>query len=684
MTDGRDGRIVTFYSYKGGTGRTMALANTAWILAANGKRVLVVDWDLEAPGLHRFFHPFLIPGMLDATTGVIDMITDYAWAATEQQQTSGSWHLPYARIRPHAVSLNWEFPAGGTLDFVQAGQRRREYSTLVGTFDWDNFYERLGGGLFLDAVRQDMKRHYDYVLLDSRTGLSDTADICTVHLPDVLVDCFTLSDQSMEGAAAVAREISERYGDRGIRILPVPMRIDDGEKERADVGRALARLKFEGHPKGLTASGLTSYWASVEIPYHPYYAYEEILATFGDQPGLANSLLSAFERLTAVISDGEVTALPPIEESSRLRMRDRFVRRRPVQPGHLWLAHVPVDRMWADWTESLLIGAGFPVLSCPAGAAPPDGYGDRTLVLLSPGYVRSPSGRAQWEALNTPEHTGARRPLVPIRIVDGPLPVPLPGSEPVDLVRLDEGVAAAVLLRALDGPDLPGPGAVPGCRFPGTVPVVQNAPVRNLFFTGRYMIMERLRDRLVGMTTPLVVRGPAAVGKSQIALEYMHRFLADYDLVWWVPAGEAEQVAASLAELADRIEVRTASDTASAARQALDALNRGMPYARWLLVYDDAGDPTRQLMPYSSEAGHVLVTSRNPAWARLATGLDVDVFCREESVEHLLCRVRDLTPEDAHRVADAVGNLPQAVDQAGIWLNKTGLPVDAYLELLSD
>lgn len=50
MSAGRDGRIVTFYSYKGGTGRTMALANTAWILAANGKRVLAVDWDLEAPG----------------------------------------------------------------------------------------------------------------------------------------------------------------------------------------------------------------------------------------------------------------------------------------------------------------------------------------------------------------------------------------------------------------------------------------------------------------------------------------------------------------------------------------------------------------------------------------------------------------------------------------------------------
>ena len=59
MNNDRDGQVVTFYSYKGGTGRTMALANVAWILAANGQRVLVVDWDLESPGLHRFFHPFL-------------------------------------------------------------------------------------------------------------------------------------------------------------------------------------------------------------------------------------------------------------------------------------------------------------------------------------------------------------------------------------------------------------------------------------------------------------------------------------------------------------------------------------------------------------------------------------------------------------------------------------------------
>src|ERR1700751_572634 len=83
--DGRreDGKVVTFYSFKGGTGRTMALANVAWILASNGMKVLVVDWDLDSPALHRYFHPFLDPAKVASTQGIIELITDYAWEATQ-------------------------------------------------------------------------------------------------------------------------------------------------------------------------------------------------------------------------------------------------------------------------------------------------------------------------------------------------------------------------------------------------------------------------------------------------------------------------------------------------------------------------------------------------------------------------------------------------------------------------
>ncbi|GAA2455721.1 MULTISPECIES: FxSxx-COOH system tetratricopeptide repeat protein [Streptomyces] len=702
MTASRDGRIVTFYSYKGGTGRTMALANTAWILAANGKRVLAVDWDLEAPGLHRFFHPFLDPSTLGATTGVIDLITEYAWAATSPVQRPDDWHRDYARIQPHAVSLTpealgWEFPDGGTLDFVSAGKQNREYSATVSTFDWDNFYDRLGGGHFFDALRDDMKANYDYVLIDSRTGLSDIADICTVHLPDALVDCFTLSDQSMDGAAAVARQIDERYGGRGIRIFPVPMRIDEGEKEKADAGRALARLKFDGFPTGLTGEELASYWGAVEIPYRPYYAYEETLATFGDDAGIANSLLSAFERLTAVVTDGDVTAMPAVNEEVRLRIRDAFTRRRPALPADLFLSYVAENRMWADWIESVLTRAGFRVVPRDVSADPATSGGDtlhaaenaaRTVVLLSSAYLKSARAVEVWERAAAEDPGGGRRHLLPVRVGDVRLTTPYIDRNPVDLFRLDEVHATAALLRALDRPVKLNEGVPPGPRFPGTVPKIWNAPPRNPGFTGRSMVLERMRDQLGGgmavvLPQPQTLYGLGGVGKTQVALEYVHRFMADYDLVWWMSAEQTDDVIAGLAELAVRLGAQGGDDMAAASQEAIDLLRRGVPTNRWLLVFDNADDPDA-LKRFFPTGGHILVTSRNQTWSQYGDALPVDVFLREESVEHLQRRAKGLGAEDADQVAEAVGDLPLAVEQAAAWIAETATPVGAYLEQLQE
>jgi Mrp family chromosome partitioning ATPase len=98
-------RIITFYSYKGGTGRSMALANVAWILASAGKRVLTIDWDLEAPGLHRYFQPFLTDKELSGqeSQGVIEMAIDYAARAAAptalNEKADGKWYVPYADLR---------------------------------------------------------------------------------------------------------------------------------------------------------------------------------------------------------------------------------------------------------------------------------------------------------------------------------------------------------------------------------------------------------------------------------------------------------------------------------------------------------------------------------------------------------------------------------------------------------
>ncbi|OIJ66255.1 FxSxx-COOH system tetratricopeptide repeat protein [Streptomyces mangrovisoli] len=704
MTAAQDGRIITFYSYKGGTGRTMALANTAWILAANGKRVLAVDWDLEAPGLDRFFHPFLEPNALAATYGVINIIQEYAGAATEEVPgRADDWYEAYAHVEPHAVSIRPErfdlaFPEGGALDFLSAGRQDHAFSGHVASFDWDNFYDRLGGGLFLRALRAHMKETYDYVLIDSRTGLSGNADICTLEMPDVLVDCFTLSDQALDGAAAVAHSVAESHLRR-IRVLPVPMRIDEGEKEKVDAGRALARLRFDGLPKGpdgepLGPEELAAYWGNVEIPYRPYYAYEETLATVGDESGLANSLLSSFERLTAVISDGTVRSLPPVPEPQRLRCRDAYLRRRP-QAGttDVQLVYAAENRMWADWIESLLKQNGCQVILHDVSLGPPlraDGP-VRTAVLLSNAFQKSRHADAVWRALTETGPMASRGTCSPLRIDDVRLPDSYMDHNPVDLHRLNEHQCVTVLLRALDLSALPPDSRPNAPRFPGIRPKTSNVPLRNTTFTGRNLILNRIRDHLGEANgtevRPQALFGLGGVGKTQVALEYVHRFQADYDLVWWTSAEHSDSVVASLAELAVQIGATDGDeeDMVLAGQEAVRRLSRGEPTGHWLLVFDNADDPA-DLLPFLPVrgGGHVLVTSRNQAWAQQKTAQRVEVFQREESVEHLTRRAKGLTTDEAVQVAEALGDLPLAVEQAAAWLAETATPVQEYLRQLDE
>jgi hypothetical protein len=247
---GRNGKIVTFYSYKGGTGRSMALANVAWLLASCGQRVLTIDWDLEAPGLHRYFEPFLADKALERSTGLTDFMLNFATAAVSGQAKSDDpeWYLPYSNLLAHAVSMEWEFPEGGTLDFVSAGRQDAAYSNRVNSFNWQSFYELLGGGVLLESVKQKLRRLYDFILVDSRTGVSDTSGVCTVQMPDELVVCFTLNRQSIYGAAAAARSAQQKRmigeNQSTLKIWPVPMRIERSEKDRLEIAHTIARTTF--------------------------------------------------------------------------------------------------------------------------------------------------------------------------------------------------------------------------------------------------------------------------------------------------------------------------------------------------------------------------------------------------------------------------------------------------------
>ena len=331
------GQILSFYSYKGGTGRSMAVANIAWILASRGKRVLVVDWDLEAPGLHRYFHPFLDDPELRTSFGIIDYFHDVmsaaagAIATTPSDGTTPWWHRWTSLLRYTCVLdttlLGKDF--AGSIDFIPAGRQGPDYGQRVGLFDWQQFYQ-IGGGVLLEAVKQRLRERYDYVLIDSRTGLSDTSGICTVQMPDDLVVCFTLNRQSVLGAAAVARSVrSQRTkpdGLPGIRIWPLPTRVELAERDRLEAARDKVRgafLEFLG-PLLRTREERNVYWGRAEVLYQPYFAYDEVLAVFAERRNQTSSMLASFEYLTQCLTDGVVTSLVEWKEASRRAVLSRF------------------------------------------------------------------------------------------------------------------------------------------------------------------------------------------------------------------------------------------------------------------------------------------------------------------------------------------------------------------------
>jgi hypothetical protein len=227
-------------------------------------------------------------------------------------------------------------------------------------------------------------------------------------------------------------------------------------------------------------------------------------------------------------------------------------------------------------------------------------------------------------------------------------------------------------------------------RQPGdSPPIWGNVPPRNPNFTGRNDLIEQLRRQLTTGTTtavlPAAIHGMGGIGKTQTAAEYIYRHLDDYDLVWWIQAAQPAQIRSDLADLARHLGLPGSSEVHTAVPAVLDALRRGNPVRRWLLVFDAAESPemVRRFFP-ANGPGEIMVTSRNPAWAGVARPLEVAVFHREESKELLRRRGPDINDEEADKIAEKLGDLPLAIEQAAAWRAETGMPVSEYLRLFEE
>jgi hypothetical protein len=342
-----------------------------------------------------------------------------------------------------------------------------------------------------------------------------------------------------------------------------------------------------------------------------------------------------------------------------------------------FVSYTGADQAWAEWIAGQLEEAGYSTVLQAWDFRPGSDFlhlmqqatstAQRTVAVLSAAYFGSKFGEAEWRAAFAKDPTGELGLLVPVRVRDGQPPGLLASRVYIDLVGLDESAAAARLRtgiqqgRARPPGRRPFPGQKPPvgeCRYPGRLPEVFGVPARNPNFTGRGELLQALRRRMVETKAGAVVQASAVhglggVGKTQLAIEYAHRYAADYDLVWWVAAEQPLAIPGRLAALALRLGLPELRDQDAQLSVLWDELGRR---ERWLLIYDNAEHP-REVAPYRPPAGngHMLVTSRNPAWRAMATPLPVAVLPRAEAVAFLRTRTSG-DDRAAGELAEALGD----------------------------
>ena len=218
---------------------------------------------------------------------------------------------------------------------------------------------------------------------------------------------------------------------------------------------------------------------------------------------------------------------------------------------------------------------------------------------------------------------------------------------------------------------------------PGPEPlrIWDGVPLRNPAFTGREALLRTLLKALdrrsKASVLPHALHGLGGVGKTQLAVEFAYRYADRYDVVWWIPAEQQTLVLQSLRDLGKRLGTPETANLQHSAGLVLEQLSRSS--LRWLLIYDNANDPDDVASLIPEGGGHVILTSRNQTWSNVWDPIEVDVFDRPESIELVQKRSADVSAADAEQLAERLGDLPLALDQAALCQSATGMPADEYL-----
>lgn len=276
--------VITFYSFKGGLGRSMALANVAEILYRRGLRVLMIDWDLEAPGLDQFFRS-VVDYEIREHSGLIDLLVAYkTWSSKPGGELI---ELP-PTIADYVQDIYPPSERGARLMLLSAGRRDEEYfnryTERVKKFDWEDFYRNWEGERYIEWTRHQMEDIADVILIDSRTGITEMGNVCIHHLADLVVAFTSASRQSLEGTARVLETLEDPHirrlrAERPLETIVIPARVED-KAELASYNtfkQEFSELFDQYCPKRWHEETQQVLW-DLKIPYVPLYAFEELVA----------------------------------------------------------------------------------------------------------------------------------------------------------------------------------------------------------------------------------------------------------------------------------------------------------------------------------------------------------------------------------------------------------------------
>jgi TIR domain/NACHT domain/CobQ/CobB/MinD/ParA nucleotide binding domain len=389
--------VVTFYSFKGGVGRSMALANVAEILADMGYSVLVCDWDLEAPGLEQF----LCSDEGEAADrlgnpGIIDLVEEYKRTLarppltangdlTDAAQFSIVGGVPlrrpstYAKLVPRSGRTS-----AGSIRLLSAGRRGGEregdYTKAVRDSDWTEFYDKWAGGAYFEFLRQDLQSAAKIVLIDSRTGVTELGGVATHLLCDVVVLFSAANRQNVRGTEWMADILSgaplqEQRQNRPLSIIPTAARIEIIAESKLltpfliDFKQRFARRvpAALGEPQAFLENSV--------IPYAPLFSFEETVVARAPESERNPTLFKPYQILAdSLIRCGKAMGLlgshepgpEPINgEESNLTEPGRAETLTPslVLAGEFFLSWSESDRDYATRLVTALKSAGLAVWS---------------------------------------------------------------------------------------------------------------------------------------------------------------------------------------------------------------------------------------------------------------------------------------------------------------------------------